>query len=158
VKLNKLKISWRIILLSVVALPWLLAIIPIKFSKRSFDSINEKEYFVISYVPNGSTESGWHAVWHHDGVEEYIGLVNIKGKSPRNTLSSDTYTTITEFVIYGSLKNEYCESSDYRSNTIYSKKWDIIGKVDRRKGSGKINFKHFITIYDLKWWDNFFSD
>lgn len=126
-----------------------LGFIPIKISISSEDKIKNDSYYIISLIPEGSTDSGNWICYDQDGVR-YINVI-FEGKLPQNILSTDIYVSGTTFVIYGELIKE---SGSY---ILQSEAWDILYNVNRDCDSLRINFKKFITIYDTKCFDFIFK-
>ncbi len=122
-----------------------LSFIPIKISISSEDEIKNENYYIISLIPEGSTDSGNWICYDQDGIR-YINVV-FQGKFPQNILSPDIYKSGTTFVIYGKIKKE----SD--SYILQSEAWDILYNINRNCDSLRIDFERFITIYDTKYFD-----
>lgn len=80
--------------------------------------------------------------------------VYFKGKNPKNILSYDIIDSETEFIIYGKLTKE----GDEEFYTLNSQKWEISNEVKRDDYSCRIPFRHFITVYDLNWFDFLLTD
>lgn len=127
-----------------------LGFIPIKISISSEDKIKNDSYYIISLIPEGTTDSGNWICYDQDGVE-YINVI-FEGKLPQNILSTDIYASGTPFVIYGELIKE---SGSY---ILQSEAWDILYNVNRDCDSLRIDFKKFITIYDTKYFDFIFKN
>lgn len=127
---------------------------PIKFTKHSIDSIDAEEFYIVEYISEGSTDGGsWIIIGSHDGMWADGFAVNFTGKSPKDILSYDICNNYTKFIIYGSL--DKVEDEYY---TLKSERWGILGKVRRGGFSLRIPFKHYITIYDLNWFDFLLTD
>jgi len=135
----------------VIALvPVILAIIPIKISIKSPDDINNKKYYIIYLIPDGTTGAGDLICYDQDNI--YYNNIHIEGKLPQKIITKDIYESGTTFIIYGnivSINNNY---------TLYSQEWDILYNINRNPNSLRIDFKKFITIYDLKYFDFFLSN
>ena len=57
-------------------------------------------------------------------------------------------------IIYGKLSKK----QDEEYYTLNSQRWEIYDEVRRGEYAYRIPFKHFITIYDLKWFDFLLTD
>lgn len=125
-----------------------LSFIPIKISIPSENEIKNDNYYIISLIPEGSTDSGSWICYDQDG-KRYINVV-FQGNLPQNILSTDIYASGTTFVIYGNLIKK---SNSY---ILQSEDWDIIYNINRNCDSLRIDFKRFITIYDTKYFDFIF--
>lgn len=126
----------------------ILGITPIKVSITSEDKIKDDNYYVISFIPEGSTDSGNWICYDQNGIR-YMN-VEFQGKFPQNILSADIYLSGTTFVIYG----ELIKKSD--SYILQSEDWDILYDINRNCDSLRIDFKRIITIYDTKYFDFLF--
>lgn len=126
-----------------------LSFIPIKISIPSENEIKNDNYYIISLIPEGSTDSGSWICYDQDGTR-YINVI-FQGNLPQNILSTDIYASGTTFVIYGNLIKK---SNSY---ILQSEDWDIIYNINRNCDSLRIDFKRFITIYDTKYFDFIFS-
>lgn len=126
----------------------ILGITPIKISIVSEDKIKNNNYYIISLIPDSSTDSGIWICYDQDGTR-YINVV-FQGNLPQNILSTDIYSSGTTFVIYGDLIKK---SNSY---ILQSEDWDIIYNINRNCDSLRIDFKRFITIYDTKYFDFLF--
>ena len=126
----------------------ILGITPIKISIISEDKIKNNNYYIISLIPEGSTDSGIWICYDQDGTR-YINVV-FQGNLPQNILSTDIYASGTTFVIYGNLIKK---SNSY---ILQSEDWDILYNINRNCDSLRIDFKRFITIYDTKYFDFLF--
>lgn len=153
--LKKIKICKRQTLFLIILIPIILSVLPIKFTYNSIDSIKSKEFYIAVCISEGSTDSeSWMIVGNQDGMWEDGVPVYFTGSNPKNILSYDICNNYTEFLIYGSLSKQNNE----RFYTINSDKWQIYGDVKRGNYSYRIPFKHFITLYDLKWFDFLLTD
>lgn len=126
-----------------------LCFIPIKISISSEGEIKNDNYYIISLIPEGSTDSGNWICYDQDGVR-YINVI-FEGKLPQNILSTDIYMYGTTFIIYGDL----IKKSDFY--ILQSNDWDILYNVNRNCDSLRIDFKKFITAYDTKYFDFIFK-
>ena len=126
----------------------ILGITPIKITITSEDKIKDDNYYVISFIPEGSTDSGNWICYDQDGIR-YMN-VEFQGKLPQNILSADIYLSGTTFVIYGNLIKK---SNSY---VLQSEDWDILYDINRNCDSLRIDFKRIITIYDTKYFDFLF--
>ena len=113
------------------------------------DKIKNDSYYIISLIPEGSTDSGDWICYDQNGLQ-YKDVI-FEGKLPQNILSADVYMSGTTFVIYGKLVKE---SNLY---ILQSEDWDILYNINRNCDSLRIDFQRFITIYDLKYFDFFLS-
>lgn len=127
-----------------------LGFIPIKISILSEDEIKNDSYYIISLIPEGSTDSGNWICYDQDGVR-YINVI-FEGKLPQNILSTDIYMSGTTFIIYGDL----IKKSDFY--ILHSDDWDILYSINRNCDSLRIDFERFITIYDTKYFDFIFKN
>lgn len=125
-----------------------LGITPIKITITSEDKIKDDNYYVISFIPEGSTDSGNWICYDQDGIR-YMNVL-FQGKLPQNILSADIYLSGTTFVIYGNLIKK---SNSY---VLQSEDWDILYDINRNCDSLRIDFKRIITIYDTKYFDFLF--
>lgn len=126
----------------------ILGITPIKITITSEDKIKDDNYYVISFIPEGSTDSGNWICYDQDGIR-YMNVL-FQGKLPQNILSADIYLSGTTFVIYGNLIKK---SNSY---VLQSEDWDILYDINRNCDSLRIDFKRIITIYDTKYFDFLF--
>lgn len=146
---NKMRITFKRCIFLLIAFIIALGIIPIKFSITSEDKIKNNSYYIISLIPEGSTDSGDWICYDQNGLK-YKDVI-FEGKLPQNILSADVYMSGTTFVIYGKIVKE---SNLY---ILQSEDWDILYNTNRKCDSLRIDFKRFITIYDLKYFDFFLS-
>lgn len=146
---NRIRISFKKFIILFIVFIIALGIIPIKYSITSEDKIKNDSYYIISLIPEGSTDSGAWICYDQDGLQ-YKDVI-FEGKLPQNILSADVYLSGTTFVIYGKLVKE---SNFY---TLQSENWDILYNVNRNCDSLRIDFNRFITIFDLKYFDFFLS-
>lgn len=146
---DKIKIPFKRCIFLFVVFIIALGIIPIKFSITSEDKIKNDSYYIISLIPEGSTDSGDWICYDQNGLQ-YKDVI-FEGKLPQNILSADVYMSGTTFVIYGKLVKE---SNLY---ILQSEDWDILYNINRNCDSLRIDFQRFITIYDLKYFDFFLS-
>lgn len=121
------------------------AVLPIKISIKSEDDIDSEEYYIVYLVPEGTTDAG--QLECHDQNDIYYHNISFEGKLPDNILSEDVYKHGTTFIIYGDLT----QNDD--SYILHSQDWDILYQVNRDPESLRIDFRRFITIYDMKWFD-----
>ncbi len=141
---SRKKYVFRTIII-VIAFTIIIGFVPIKITITSEDKIKNSSYYIISLIPEGSTDSGNWICYDQNGTR-YTNVV-FQGKLPQNILSTEIYASGTTFVIYGSLKKE----SD--SYILQSKSWDILYDVNRNCDSLRIDFDRFITVYDTKYFD-----
>lgn len=152
--LRKIKKTKTVVLI-LILIPVLLAFFPIKFVKKSTNLINTEEFYIVTCVSEGSTDSGtWIILNSNDEIYDNGLPVILTGRNPKEILSYDICNNYTEFIIYGSLRKE--NNTEYY--TLDSKGWDISEDVKRGNYSYRIPFEHFITIYDLKWFDFLFAE
>lgn len=152
--MNSKKIKKRIILL-VIFLPIILTVLPIKFVKNPKNIKKKKEFYIASCISEGTTDGGvWVVLGSNKGIFEDELSVYFKGKNPKNILSYDIIDSETEFIIYGKLTKE----DDEEFYTLNSRKWEISNEVKRDDYSCRIPFRHFITVYDLNWFDFLLTD
>lgn len=148
------KIKRRIVL-SVILILIISAVFPIKFTKSLKHTDSRKKYYIATCISEGSTDAGaWIVLGSNEGIWEDEMPVFFNGKNPKNILSYDICNNDTEFIIYGELSKD--ENEKYY--TLNSKRWEIYGEVRRGDYSCRIPFKHFITIYDLCWFDFLLTD
>ena len=149
------------ILITIILIPIILAFIPIKFTHNSPNEI--KEFYIVTCVSEGSTDNG---VWiisesnkenKKENWENGIGIV-LNGKNPKDTLSYDICNNYTQFIMYGNLTKDFYESYGKEVYILNCYEWQIHNEVKRGKCSFRIPYKHFITIYDLNWFDFLLSD
>lgn len=114
----------KLILILIIMIPIILVFIPIKFVCNNPD--DQKEFYIVQYVSEGSTEGGsWVAIgcnkenWK-DGV--YISL---KGENPKSILSYDICNGYTQFIMYGDLSKKFDESSNKEVYSLNCYKWEI---------------------------------
>ena len=138
------KYVFRTIIL-VIAFMIVIGFVPIKITITSEDEIKNSCYYIISLIPEGSTDSGNWICYDQNGIR-YTNVV-FQGKLPQNILSADICESGTTFVIYGSLRKE---SNSY---ILQSKSWDILYNVNRNCNSLRLDFDKFITLYDTKYFD-----
>ncbi|MBO5342874.1 MAG: hypothetical protein J6A57_00275 [Ruminococcus sp.] len=146
---NRIRQSFKKFIFLFIVFIIALGIIPIKHSITSEDKIKNDSYYIISLIPEGSTDSGDWICYDQDGLK-YKDVI-FEGKLPQNILSADVYMSGTTFVIYGKLVKE---SNFY---ILQSENWDILYNVNRNCDSLRIDFNRFITIFDLKYFDFFLS-
>ena len=61
-------------------------------------------------------------------------------------------------IMYGKLVKEFDKSLGREVYTLDCTKWQIYSEVKRGNYSFRIPYKHFITIYDLKYFDFLLTD
>ena len=151
--MKKKKKRKRIIWL-VIIIPIILTVFPIKFTKKANNN-SEEEYYIASCISEGTTDAGvWIIIGNNEGMWEDEMPVIFNGKNPKNILSYDICNNDTEFIIYGKLSKK----QDEEYYTLNSQRWEIYDEVRRGEYAYRIPFKHFITIYDLKWFDFLLTD
>lgn len=152
--MNPKKIKKRIILF-VIFLPIILTVLPIRFTKNPENINKKREFYIASCISEGTTDGGvWIVLGSNNGMFEDEIYVDFKGKNPKSILSYDITDSETEFIIYGKLTKE----DDEEFYTLNSRRWEISNEVKRDDYSCRIPFKHFITVYDLKWFDFLLTD
>lgn len=128
---------------------------PVKFTKKLEDIPNDKFFYIVCCISEGSTDAGtWIIVNSNNPILNEEIPVYFKGKNPKKMLSYDICNNYTKFIIYGKLTKE----DDEEFYTLNSHKWEILDEVNRGNYSFRIPFKHFITIYDLKCFDFLLTD
>ena len=139
----------------VIIIPIILTVFPIKFTKKANNNDSEEEYYIASCISEGTTDAGvWIIIGNNEGMWEDEMPVIFNGKNPKNILSYDICNNDTEFIIYGKLSKK----QDEEYYTLNSQRWEIYDEVRRGEYAYRIPFKHFITIYDLKWFDFLLTD
>ncbi len=151
----------KMLLIMVIIIPVVLLFIPIRCTHSAPNE--EKEFYIVNCVSEGTTDSG---VWIISGSnkdnkkqdwENGVGIV-LKGKNPKNILSYDICNNYTQFIMYGKLVKEFDKSLGREVYTLDCTKWQIYSEVKRGNYSFRIPYKHFITIYDLKYFDFLLTD
>lgn len=151
----------KIILILFIIIPVFLTFIPIKYVHSNPNE--EKEFYIVNCVSEGSTDS---SIWIISGSNkdnktedwEYGVSIVLKGKNPKSILSYDICNNYTQFIMYGKLTKEYNSSLGQEVYTLNCSKWQIYNEVKRGNNSFRIKHKHFITIYDLKYFDFILTD
>ncbi len=145
----------RKVILFVIFIPIILAILPIKFTKNHKNTDSLEKFYIASCISEGTTDAGvWVVIGDDKGMWEDGIYVFFNGKDPKKILSYDICNNYTEFIIYGELTKE--ENEEFY--TLNSRKWEIFDEVRRGDYSLRIPFKHFITVYDLFWFDFLLTD
>lgn len=98
-KIKRIAIECAVIIfVQIILILILIIFIPVKFPIDENDIEKDREYYMVTFVSEYSTDSGPYIIdengeWHY---------VELKGNDPRNDLD-DSITANTVFVIYGSL-------------------------------------------------------
>ena len=132
------------LLLILVIIPVLFLFIPIRCTHSTPNE--EKEFYIVNCVSEGTTDSG---VWI------------ISGSNKDNKKEDWEYgvgINYTQFIMYGKLVKEFDKSLGREVYTLDCTKWQIYSEVKRGNYSFRIPYKHFITIYDLKYFDFLLTD
>ncbi len=147
-KKRKIILSFAILLIFTI-------FFPVKFTKKFEDIPNDKSFYIVSCISEGSTDAGtWVIIKSNNPMLNEEIPVYFIGENPKKVLSYDICNNYTEFIIYGELTKE----KNDRFYTLNSDSWEILDEVKRGNYSFRIPFKHFITIYDLKWFDFLLTD
>ena len=139
----------------IILVPILLAVFPIKFTYNPINKNDKKDFYLAVCVSEGSTDAGsWIIIGNQNEMWNEGLPVYFTGKNPNDLLSYDICNNYTQFAIYGSLLKD----SDETFYTLNCDKWKMFGEVKRGNHCYRLPFKHFITLYDLKWFDFFLTD
>lgn len=78
--------------------------------------------------------------------------VSVQGELLENELSRNICDTNTKYILYGKMNQKLDPVWGYTYTITYSG-WDLFDDVKRCDNLIRINFDHYITVYDLKWFD-----
>lgn len=151
-KTKKLIKIIRKILLLIAIIFFCSVFMPIKIALNPVNFSSNKPCFIIKQISSGSTDGGlWLCIGDENGFYTHkCYTVELYGKIPQDTISSDIYDSETIFVIYNTANNSL--NTDI-INRINCYKWNFLGDIHRNSESLRLPFKKHITIYDLKFFD-----
>lgn len=96
-------------LLIIIAIPIILYFIPIKFVVKSESLTQKDRYYIAMFVPEGSTDSGWHIIGDQDNNKypdcKGMYVTDFNGDDPRDFLNAEIFHQ-TYFIIYGTLEKQ----------------------------------------------------
>lgn len=83
----------KVFMVIALVVPVIFAIIQIKISIKSPDNINNKKYYIIYLIPDGTTGAGDLICYDKDNI--YYNNIHIEGKLPQKIITKGIYVLVS---------------------------------------------------------------
>ncbi|MBQ9110756.1 MAG: hypothetical protein IJY06_05255 [Oscillospiraceae bacterium] len=121
--------------------------VPVKIALSSEEDAKKEEYYLVHHISEGSTDGPlWICYGDVSGEwdSQLVFVPIMTGSSPEKWLSSAAYHG-EHFLVYGTL--------DAETQTLHCSGWDIVGEIHRDGETLRPDFRSYLTLLDLKWFD-----
>ncbi len=120
---------------------------PIKIAVSSEKDAKADKYFLVHHISEYTTDGPlWICYGDESGEWDWQSVISpvMTGNAPTDWLSSDAYDG-EHFLVYGTLDRE--------TGTLHCDSWDIVGEIYRDGETLRPDFRCYLTLLDLKWFD-----